>query len=295
MEKRVRQGVLPVITALIWGVAFVFQKQGAAHLGNFTFNAARFFLGFLVLCVFLALRRLIGKKNAEKRKSNPKKVWIGGFCCGAALFAASALQQLGIADTDAGKTAFITALYIVLVPLFGLFFGKKVTATVWISVAVAVAGMYFLCVHGGFSVRKSDLILLLCAVMYAVQILAIDHFVQDVDGVSMSCVQMLTACVLSLIGAVLTETVTWQALLDCAVPILYVGIMSSGVAYTLQVLAQIGTNPTVVSLLLSMESVFGALAGAMISGERMLPTEIVGCVLMFAAVLLAQIPVKKKK
>ena len=121
------------------------------------------------------------------------------------------------------------------------------------------------------------------------------NFVQDVDGVSMSCVQMLTACVLSLIGAVLTETVTWQALLDCAVPILYVGIMSSGVAYTLQVLAQIGTNPTVVSLLLSMESVFGALAGAMISGERMLPTEIVGCVLMFAAVLLAQIPVKKKK
>ena len=214
----------------------------------------------------------------------------------AAFAAASNFQQAGIgAGTDAGKAGFITALYIVLVPLLGLFLRKKVSLPVWIAVIIAVAALYLLCIKGEFALQTGDLLILLCAFFFAVHILIIDHFTQAVDGMKLSCAQFLVAGILSAIGALIFEHPDWRAIFSVALPILYVGVFSSGVAYTLQILAQKGSNPTVVTILLSMESVFAVISGAIILHQRMTTREYVGCVLMLIAVILAQIPLPPKK
>lgn len=297
MNRKVRQIVLPFIAATLWGISFVFQKESTEILGPFTFSALRTLLGFLVLVLFIFFRNKVFKKP-DKTPIKSKNLWIGGLCCGIALFVATNLQQFGLGDTDAGKAAFITALYIVLVPVFALVLGKKAPNVVWISVLVALVGLYFLCIKSGFTIEKSDFLVLLCAVAFAVQILLVDKFVSLVDGVKLSCIQMLVSGTLSAIFAVFTETTTLSAVIDCMVPILYLGIFSSGVAYTLQVVAQKGTNPTVVSLILSLESVIGAIASAIALHERLLPREYLGSVLMLIAVMLAQLPedlFKRKK
>ncbi|MDD5931611.1 MAG: DMT family transporter [Oscillospiraceae bacterium] len=291
--NRVRQNVLPVLAALIWGTAFVAQSIGADYVGPFTFNAARSIIAFFFLLGLCGVLRLLEKKRGQAaRKTSWKDLAVGGLCCGTALAVAANLQQKGIETTTSGKAGFITALYIVLVPIAGLLLKKRVGKSVWAGVVLAVAGLYCLCITEEFSIASGDFYLLGCAVCFTVQIMSVDHFVQKVDGVELSCAQFFVASVISAAGMFLTETPTVEALQSCIWPILYVGIFSSGVAYTLQILAQKDSNPTVVTLLLSLESVFATVAGALIMHDRMTAREYFGCVLMLLAVVLAQLPEK---
>ena len=293
----VRQSVLPVLAALIWGTAFVAQSVGAGLVPPFAFNAARSAVAFvflLLVCLVLrAVRR--GRGLPVSATVSRAQLILGGLCCGAALTVATNLQQKGLETTASGKAGFLTALYIILVPLLGLLLKKKAPRTVWAGVVLAVAGLYCLCVTDSFtSVTAGDLYVLLGSLCFAVHILLIDHFTQKVDGVELSCAQFLVAAVLSAAGMLLTEQPTLSGLTASVWPILYVGVLSSGVAYTLQIVAQKGSDPTVVSLLLSLESVFAVLAGAAVLHDRMSGREYFGCVLMLAAVVLAQLPDRKR-
>ncbi len=230
--------------------------------------------------------------SPPKDKASRHILLIGGLCCGIALAVSSGFQQIGVANTTVGKAGFITALYIVIVPLLGIFLGKKVGALVWGGVGLAVIGMYLLCITEGFSISLGDLLVLICAVGFAVHILVIDHFSPKVDGVRMSCIQFFVCAVLSSIPMFIFETPSFSAILSAAMPILYTGVMSSGVAYTLQIVAQKDTDPTLASLLLSLESVFAVLAGWILLREGLSHRELLGCALVFAAVILAQWPKK---
>lgn len=293
--NRIRQNVLPLIAAFIWGTAFVAQSMSADYVGPFTFNAARSVIAFLFLLVLCAVLRSSKKKKGVYTPSNKKDLVIGGLCCGTALAVASNLQQKGIETTTSGKAGFITALYIVLVPIVGIFLNRKVGKLVWAGVFLSLAGLYCLCITEEFTVAEGDFYLLGCAVCFTVQIMAVDYFVQKVDSVALSCAQFLVVTVISFVGMLLMESPTPEAIGKCLLPILYVGIFSSGVAYTLQIMAQKDSNPTVVTLLLSLESVFATLAGAVILHDQMSGREYLGCGLMMIAVILAQIPEKKKE
>ncbi len=242
-----------------------------------------------------------GSRQAGDRKGRwlsekgPKTGIIGGICCGTALFAGSSLQQMGIAYTTVGKAGFITALYIVIVPVLGIFMKKKAGWTVWVSVAVATVGMYLLCMTGGFGIGKGDVYLFLCAIAFSFHILIIDYFSPKADGVFISCVQFFTAGILAFLVMVLTERPSWSSILEAWLPISYAGIMSCGVAYTLQVVGQKHTDPTIAALILSLESAFSLLAGWVILGQKLSPKELFGCVLVFCAILLAQAPAPVKK
>ena len=289
--NRVRQNVLPLVTAMIWGTAFVAQSVGAEYMGPFTFNTARAVIAFMFLLGLCGLRALWRRRRGETPAASSRRdLVLGGLCCGTALSVASFFQQKGLETTTPGKAGFITALYIVLVPLAGLALGKKVPRALWLGVALAVAGLYCLCVTEELRVTGGDLYVLVCAFCFTAQILVVDHFTNRVDGVALSCVQFLVMTVLSAAGA-LTEALPPLELLPKYLgPVLYVGVFSSGVAYTLQILAQKDSNPAVVSLLMSMESLFAAIAGALILGNRMTGREYLGCALMLAAVVLAQLP-----
>ena len=342
-KTSLRNPLLLLLTAVIWGVAFVAQSVGMDYVGPFTFNFVRSTIGGFVLipCIFL-LDRIRGgsssgevspgKATSEKvtfgkvtsgkvtsgnsgsvsvedtagegRGSEPesvavqytwrqKELFVGGICCGVALFVASNLQQFGIKYTTVGKAGFITALYIVIVPLLGIFLKKTVGLRVWISVVLAVAGLYLLCITDGFSISGGDFLVLLCALCFSVHILVIDYFSPRVDGVRMSCIQFLVCGLLSGVGMLFTEHFDLSAVLQAWMPILYAGVMSCGVAYTLQIVGQKGMNPTVASLILSLESVVSVLAGWLILGQKLSPRELSGCVLMFAAIILAQCPRKQ--
>lgn len=299
-HNQIRQVVFPILAALIWGTAFVAQDVCADTIGTFTFNAVRYFIAVLALLVLIAVLNATRKDRpqpteAEKRAGR-KQLWLGGFCCGTALAIASNFQQAGItAGTDAGKAGFLTALYVVLVPVFGLFFKRKVSLPVWVAVALSVVSLYLLCIKGSFSLAPGDLLVLVCAICFSVHILVIDHFTATCDGVKLSCLQFLFAGTWSTILALFFDTISLQVLLDCIWPLLYVGVFSCGVGYTLQILAQKGSNPTVVTILLSLESVFAVIAGAVVLHQQMTAREYLGCVLMFAAVVLAQIPMPQKK
>ena len=300
-HHQIRQVVFPILAALIWGTAFVAQDVCADTIGTFTFNAVRYFIAVLALLVLIAVLHAVHKDRpqpteAEKRTGR-KQLWLGGFCCGTALAIASNFQQAGItAGTDAGKAGFLTALYVVLVPVFGLFFRRKVSLPVWIAVALSVVSLYLLCIKGSFRLAAGDLLVLVCAVCFAVHILVIDHFTAYCDGVKLSCLQFLFAGIISTICMFIFEDVDFAAILSCAMPLLYVGIFSCGVGYTLQILAQKDSNPTVVTILLSLESVFAVIAGAIILKQQMTVREYIGCAIMFAAVILAQIqfPIRQK-
>lgn len=295
MKSYVRHIILPLIAAFIWGTAFVAQSVGAETLGPFAFNAMRSVVAFVVLAAGLLVYALFRRSlQVIVPRQKIKKLLIGGVCCGTVLTAASYLQQTGIAYTTSGKAAFITALYIVLVPILGLFLRKRASIFVWIGVAAAVVGLYFLCVKEDFSLAMGDIYVILCALVFSVHILTVDHFAAEVNGVALSCVQFLTMTVWSTLGTLFFEAVPWEQTGAFLWPVLYVGVFSSGVAYTLQIVAQKGANPTIVSLLLSLESVFGVLAGALINHETMHQREYIGCALMLVAVLLAQIPTKRK-
>ena len=283
----IRQNVLPVIAAFIWGTTFLAQSLAAEHMGPFTFNASRSVIAFFFLLGLCAVRR----RWRGSAVRSWRELFIAGVSCGAALATASWLQQAGMATTEPGKAGFITALYIVIVPLLGILLGRKAPPAIWISVALAAAGLYLLSVTETLTVEPGDLYMILCALVFSGQILLVDRFSRTVDGVALSCVQFLTVTAISALGAVATaEPFSAETFRVCLWAILYAGIFSSGIAYTLQILAQKDSNPTVVSLLLSLESVFAALSGALFRNERMTGREWTGCALMFAAVVIAQLP-----
>ena len=295
------------LAALIWGFAFVAQSAGMEYVGPFTFNAVRCIIGAIVL-VPVALLFKQGNGNGEQDSvstkvetkgkwfSRNKTLLLGGVSCGVFLGVATNLQQIGIMTTSVGKAGFLTALYIVLVPIAGLFFKKKCPATVWIGVVCSFAGLYLLCMTGGsFSLATGDLLLLGCAVVFTGHILVIDYFAPKVNGVWMSCIQFLTAGIISASPMLFTETPTWEGIFAAKLPILYAGVMSCGVAYTLQILGQKNYNPTVAVLILSLESCFSVLGGFLILHETLTARELCGCALMFAAIILAQLPGKRSK
>ena len=303
------------LTAVVWGVAFVAQSVGMDYVGPFTFNCIRCLIGAVVLvpCIWLLDRwkqrpdgASCGREAAGAQDSascsrrsagaqggasdGGHALLAGGICCGLALFVASNLQQIGIQYTTVGKAGFITALYIVMVPVFGIFLKKRAGIRVWVSVALAVAGLYLLCITDRLALGKGDILVLLCAVVFAVHILVVDHFSAKTDGVRMSCIQFLVCGLLSGVCMLITEHLEMRLILQAWQPILYAGVFSCGVGYTLQIIGQKGTDPTVASLILSLESVVSVLAGWLLLGQRLSVRELGGCALMFAAILLAQMP-----
>ena len=297
-QKTVRSNLLLALAAFIWGVAFVAQSVGMEYVGPFTFNASRFLIGGTVLIPCIALLKKVNGKNEKEEKERMeqqrKDGIVGGICCGMALFVASSFQQFGVLYTTVGKAGFITALYIVIVPILGIFMKKKAAWTVWVSVAIATVGMYLLCMTEGLSIAKGDVYVFICAICFSFHILIIDHFSPKADGVVISCIQFFTAGVLSFIPALMMEKPEMASILAAWAPILYAGVMSCGVAYTLQVVAQKNTDPVIASLILSLESVFSLIAGWVILGQKLSAKELLGCVLVFCAILLAQIPMKSK-
>lgn len=289
----IRQIVLPLVAAIIWGTAFVFQSDSAAYIEPFTFNALRSAVAVIFLALVLLGRRLLIDKGqrAPQAKQEKKALLLAGLLCGTVLTVAANLQQLGLGETSPGKAAFITALYVVLVPVAGrILFRIKQGSTIWISVVIAVIGLYFLCINGAESIAISDVYVVLCALAFTAHIMIVDRLGARVDGIELSLVQFAVVTLWSSLGAALTETPSLDAILSCTGSILFVGVLSSGVAYTLQILSQKGSNPTVVSLILSLESVFATMATVLMLGQWMSGRETLGSVLMLVAVVLAQLP-----
>ena len=290
-----RQSLLLFLTAVIWGVAFVAQSAGMDYVEPFTYNSVRCILGGLVLlpCILL-LDRLQGGKKEEQETDvtarNGRQLLTGGLCCGVILFVASNLQQIGIQYTSVGKAGFLTAIYILLVPVMGLFVHKKVGIKVWIGVMFAVCGLYLLCMTNGLKLERGDALVLACAVVFSLHILVIDYFSPKVDGVRMSCIQFWVCGILSLLCSLLFEQPDVGSILAAWQPICYGGIMSCGVAYTLQIVGQKDMNPTVASLILSLESVVSVVAGFLILHQTMSGRELSGGCLMVVAIVLAQLP-----
>lgn len=289
------------LAALIWGFAFVAQSAGMEYVGPFTFNTVRCIIGALVLVPVALLWKMEKGNSVEKTDdklrretgwfSRNKTLLLGGISCGLFLGVATNLQQIGIMSTSVGKAGFLTALYIVLVPVAGLFFKKKCGWSVWIGVVCSLLGLYLLCItEGNFRLAEGDVFLLGCAVVFTGHILVIDYFAPKVNGVWMSCIQFLVAGIISAVPMVLTETPTVASIWEARLPILYAGVMSCGVAYTLQILGQKNYNPTIAVLILSLESCFSVLGGFLILQETLSARELAGCGLMFAAIILAQLP-----
>ena len=298
--KQIKNNLLLLLTALIWGCAFVAQSVGMDYVGPFTFNSVRCMVGSVVLLPVIFLmdswKRKSGMSEEEmkKERGDKKTLLTGGICCGVVLAAASSLQQFGILFTTVGKAGFITAMYIVLVPILGIFLGKKIRPLILLCVFMAVLGLYFLCMTEKLSLGIGDFLVLLCALVFSVHILVIDHFSPLVDGVRMSAIQFLTAGIVCAVPMFVWEDPHMADLLAAWMPVLYAGVMSCGVGYTLQVVAQKNTDPVLASLILSLESAFSLLAGWVILGQKLSPKELGGCLLVFLAIILAQIPVKKK-
>ena len=297
-NRFLRQTALPLLAALIWGTAFVAQSVCTDKVPPFAFNAIRSLIAAAVLLpIARAFDRAEVRRGRTPAQSNRKHLWLGGFFCGAFLAAAANLQQAAMADTTAGKAGFITALYMVLVPVLGIFLKKRTSLKTWIGVVIAVAGLWLLCFRPGAELvlRTADGELLLCAFFFACQIHCIDYFGADVDGIRLSAVQFLTTGLISAALSAAFETVIWRNLLECAWPILYCALFSSCIAYTLQILSlKDAEDPTIPSLLFSLESVFSVLAGAVILHDRLSGREYLGCALMLAAVVLAQMPARRK-
>ena len=278
-----------LLAATIWGIAFVAQRVGMDYMGPFTFSAIRFTIGGAILIPVMLLLRRAG---VEKKRpvGYRKSTLIGGLLCGIILCVANNLQQFGLLHTSVGKTGFITVLYIIFVPLLGLFMGKKVGIPLWISVGIAIVGMYLLCVTGSLALNPGDCLVLVSALVFSVHILVIDHFSPKVDGVMISTIQFFVSGVLSAICAFIFEELPrMDVILDAWVPLLYAGVLSCGVAYTLQILGQKNMNPTAASLILSLESVLSVIAAWIILGQAMSGREIFGAALMFVAIMLAQL------
>lgn len=300
-KTQVRNSFLLLLTAIIWGSAFVAQSVGMEHVEPFTFTFIRSIIGGIVLIPVIALlrktrsagmRRDAQGKDVAGIKSITKYEWLGGICCGIALCAASNFQQIGMLYTTVGKAGFITALYVVIVPILGLFLKKRVPILIWFCVILSVVGLYLLCMPKGvFTLAQGDVLVLICALLFSFHILIIDYFSPKGDGVVISCIQFFVCGILSGIIMLFVENPIIANIMDAKWSILYAGALSSGVAYTLQVVAQKGVNPTVASLILCLESVVAVLAGWIILGDKLTSRELAGCIFMFVAIVLAQLPI----
>lgn len=287
-KTTLRNSLFLLLTAAIWGFAFVAQRKGMDYVGPFMFSGARAMLGGLVLLPFVAAREASNRR--KQIKPNRRALIFGGLLCGTVLFLASSLQQHGILYTSVGKSGFITAFYIVLVPIFGLFLKRKTSALVWVSALIALGGLYLLCINDELGVNIGDLLTLGCAALFAVHILVIDRFAPQTDGVTLSAVQFFVNSVLACACALIFERPSLAAILRAWAPLLYAGVMSCGVAYTLQIIGQKGMNPAVASLILSLESCIAVLAGWLLLEQSLSARELIGCGIMLAAIVLAQIP-----
>lgn len=297
-NKRLRANMLLLLTAAIWGFAFAAQRVGSQYLGAFTFNGIRFALGsisLLPLIVYFDKK----KKNDSSDESNievsAKKIIVPGVLIGVILYAGSTLQQVGLAYTTAGKASFITGLYMVVVPIIGAFLGHKIEKNSWMGVALAVMGLYLLSVNENFIISYGDLLEVIGSVFWAVHILTIDYFSNKVDSLKLSCIQCATCSFLSLISALIFEQITMSGISNALIPILYGGFLSVGVAYTLQVVAQKNAKPSHAAIILSIESVFGAIGGALVLGEIMSTRGYIGCILILAGILISQIKLSPKQ
>ena len=297
---QMKNSLLLLLTSFIWGVAFVAQSVGGEAVGCFTFNGVRSLIGAFVLIPVIYFldsqkRKELGEEKFLEQKGDSKTLLLGGICCGVMLCIASNFQQFGISFTTVGKAGFITAMYILIVPILGLFMKKKVGAKVWLGVVLATIGLYMLCMTSeSFSLSKGDFLVLICAGFFSLHILIIDYFSPKVDGVRMSCIQFFVCGVISLVIAFIFESPSLSAIVSGWLPILYAGVLSCGVAYTLQIVGQKNMDPTVASLILSLESVFSVLAGWLILNQTMTLREFSGCGLMFLAIILAQLPDRMK-
>lgn len=290
--KKQLSGVIALLGAtVIWGSAFIAQSVGMDKIGPFTFQAVRCFLA--VVFLFPASALFSKGKPFWKSWADPA-LWRSGVICGLALFAASSLQQIGLVYTDAGKAGFLTAMYIVFVPFLGLFVGQRPGRNALLSLIPAIVGLYLLSCTSVSGINKGDVLLLLCAVAFSVQILLIDRHCAGLDGLKLNCIQALVVTVLSVPWALLTETVDASLIASCWLPLGYAGILSMGVAYTLQIVGQKGVAPSAAALLMSLESVFAALFGWLLLHETMTRAEELGCALVFAAVVISQLPEKKE-
>ena len=294
----VRNSLLLLLTATIWGIAFVAQSVSMDYIGGFTFNSIRSLIGSLTLLPVILLlnkQKSAEEKNRPQTSSSQKLLITGGIYCGIILCLASNFQQFGIKYTTVGKAGFITACYIIIVPVIGIFLRKKCSPFIWIAVILSLCGLYLLCLTPGegFAIGKGELLVLICAFLFSIHILVIDHFSPLVDGVKMSCIQFFVCGILSGIPALLLEKPDLTDILAAKVPVLYAGIMSCGVAYTLQIVGQKNMNPTVASLILSLESCISVIAGWLLLGQSLSSREIWGCILMFGAIILAQLPQKE--
>ena len=294
--KEWKSSLMLLLTAAIWGVAFVAQSVGMDYIGPFTFNAIRSLVGGLVLipCIWLLNRKKPAAQEDTPAQSG-RTLFIGGICCGVALAVASSLQQMGIQYTSVGKAGFITALYIVIVPLLGLLFKRRVSGLIWVAVVIAVGGMYLLCITEGFSVGKGDLLVMASAFCFSAHILIIDYFSPKADGVKMSCIQFLVCSLLCAVPMLIMERPSLPQILAAWMPLIYAGVFSCGVGYTLQIVGQRHIDPTIASLILSLESVISVLAGWVILGQKLTVRELIGCILVFCAIILAQLPQKEEK
>ena len=293
-----------LLTSIIWGAAFVFQRTGMDSVGPITFNAVRMAAAavfLILLSVFFDLKKKkssqdIEKSDPEKLKKRQRTTLIGGLLCGFFLTVSSLSQQIGMVYTSAGKAGFITAMYMLFVPIFNLIiFKKKTSGAVWVAIALGIVGMYLLCVKENFTLTTGDTFILLCALLFSGHILCCDKFAQNCDPVKLSAIQFTVAAVVCLILAFIFEKPSVNGVLEAAVPILYCGIMSGGVGYTLQIIGQKHTDPAAASIIMSLEAVFAAVAGALLLNESMSSQEFIGCVVMFVAIILVQLPEFKKR
>ncbi len=297
-NKTALGNLLLILTALIWGCAFVAQSVGMDYVGPFTFNGTRCIIGGIVLIIANLAFDAFKKKKGTYRKiegTEKKELIKGGIICGIIIFVASTVQQFGIAQTTVGKAGFISVLYILIVPFLGLFLKHKLPKMIWPCCALAVAGLYLLCMNESLSFSKGDFTVLISAFAFAVHIIAVDYFAPKVDCVKLSCLQFLVAGAISVVFMFVFEKPEINAILDAWLPLFYAGALSGGVGYTLQTVAQKWTKPSVASLLMSLESVFAVLAGAVILSQIPSLREIAGCMLMFIAIIIIQLPEKQKK
>ena len=301
MRGQARSNLLLLMTAIIWGSAFIAQSKGADVIGPFTFNTVRYALAVVALLPVIYI--FSRKRNSENtvdldipRANGTKTLIIGGIATGIALFTASSLQQYAMAFTTAAKAGFITTLYVILVPIVGIFLKKKIRPIIWFCALLAVIGLYLLSIKPGtFSISRGDFFVLLCALAFTGHILIIDYFSPKTDGVKLSCIQFAVVSIASFVAMMMTETFVLSEVLDAIIPLLYTGVLSSSVGYTCQIIAQKKADPVISSLILSLESVFAAIFGALILLESMSGREITGCAIMFVAIIIAQLPEKKNR
>lgn len=291
MSKQFKGSLSIILATIIWGSTFVAQSVGVDHVGPFSFLSIRCILAVAMLLTVLFF---LNRNNFLKIILDAK-LWKAGIPCGVALFAATALQQIGLIYTTAGKGGFITTMYIILVPIFGLFLRQKPPKTVGISVIIAAVGLYLISGAGFTAINIGDVLMLLCAVAFAVQILIMDRVAGELNSMALNMSQALVCAVVSGVCALIFDNTTWQGILDCWFPLCWAGIMSMGIAYTLQIVGQKSIEPTTASLLMSFESVFAAISGALLLNEKFTLSEGIGCALVFGAILLTQIPIKFKK